>query len=170
MRLKQLDLWILTGAIVLSVLAVSLHVREVVRTGVAQPPVYAASGRGGDAYPTVGGFVVEVDSTGTALRAGDRLLSVGSHDLAGRGYLGFLGLALQEAGSDLRVPVVYERGGRRLETEMRLRPFAVSWLRVPFLVSMLPLMILTLLRRPGDSYARLSVVAFTGLTVGEAIF
>ncbi len=170
MRVDRTDLWILGLVLPLAVAALALHVREVVRTGLAQPPVFASPGPGPDALPFVGGFTQEVDSSGTELRPGDRLLAVGEHDLRGRGYLGFMGLAFEAADDDLRVPVRYERDGQPGETSMRLRAFAVPWLRVPFLVGMLAILVPILLQRPGDPFARLGVLAMASMAIGESIF
>ena len=59
------------------------------------------------------------------LRPGDRLVRVGNADLHGIGTLGFLGLAQEEAGRDISVPLVFERNGERLETSLALAPVSI---------------------------------------------
>ena len=96
----------------------ALHVREVVRTGLAQPPVFATP-PGEDGYPRVGGHPLEVETRGSGLEVGDRLVSVGGEDLKGRGYLGFMGIALEKAGLSRRTSLVFERDGVAHETTAR---------------------------------------------------
>jgi hypothetical protein len=161
--------WIFFGLFPLALLALSLHVREVVRTGLAQPPVYAAPGAGPDAYPSVGGETVEVSGT-HELEVGDRLISLGGRDLRGAGYLEFMGVAFEQAGSALHAPLVYERDGVRRETELRLTPYVFPWLRIPFLSMMLLLVALALARRPDDRFIQLTAASFASFVIGEAIF
>ena len=71
----------------------ALHLREVVRTGFAQPPLFAAPPGTGETHPTVGGFRIERARPETGLEVGDRLIRIGDEDLAGRGYFGFDALA-----------------------------------------------------------------------------
>jgi signal transduction histidine kinase len=160
--------WILFGLFPLAFLVLGLHVREVVRTGLAQPPVYA-SPMGAGAYPIVGGMTVETRGH-TELQVGDRLIRIGDRDLRGAGYLAFMGSAFEQAGADLRAPVVYERQGERRGTVLELTPFTVPWLRVPFLAMMLVLVGLMLVRRPDESLIQLAGAAFATLVIGESVF
>jgi signal transduction histidine kinase len=161
--------WIFFGLFPLALLALSLHVREVVRSGLAQPPVYAAPGAGPEAYPSVGGDTVEVRGR-HELAVGDLLISLGGRDLRGAGYLEFMGVAFEQAGSALRAPLVYERAGVRRETELQLTPYVAPWLRIPFLSMMLLLVAFALARRPGDRFIQLTAASFATFVIGEAIF
>lgn len=146
-----------------------LHVREVARTGLAQPPVYAVSGMHTADYPTVGGTTAEV-SGAHDLESGDRLIRVGEIDLAGKGYLGFMGAAFSAAGDSLSATLTFERAGRQQITELRLVPYSVPWLRIPFLATMLLLVTLLLFQRPNDPFVRLSTITFAAVVFGESIF
>ncbi|MFK7898524.1 MAG: hybrid sensor histidine kinase/response regulator [Myxococcota bacterium] len=153
----------------LALIVLLLHVREVSRTGLAQPPIYAAFGAGQAAYPIVGGSTVEVSGE-HPLEVGDRLIRIGETDLQGQGYLGFMGAAFAAAGESRVAPLVYERGGERRETMLQLAPFSVPWLRIPFLATMLTLVTVLLLRRPNDPFIHQSAATFSAVVFGEAIF
>ena len=161
--------WILFALLPLAALMLGLHLREVVRTGIALPPVYAVPGDGEDAYPLVGGEMIEVRGQHT-LEVGDRLIRVGGIDLAGAGYLGFMGAAFEAAGATGRTTLVAERAGERFETTLQLTPHPVPWMRVPFLAMMLGLVTLVLLQRPDDPFIQWMAVTFASVVIGESIF
>lgn len=160
--------WAIAGLLIVAVGFLALHVREVARTGLAQPPVFAAP-TGAQSYPVVAGRTVETSGR-TDLEVGDVLVRVGDVDLEGAGYLGFMGHAFAEADRAGRVPVVYERAGARGETILELAPFAFPWLRVPFLSMMLLLVGLMLWRRPEMGFVQLTSVTFAAVVIGESIF
>ncbi len=161
--------WILLILIPLAVVALGLHTREVARTGLAQPPVYAVPGESDMDYPLVGGTTIEVAGVHD-LEVGDRLVRIGDRDLRGYGHLGFLGASFEEADSAGRAPVVFERDGVRMQSVLELTPFSVPWLRIPFLSIMLLLMTLILVQRAEDAFVRWSAITFATVVVGEAIF
>jgi hypothetical protein len=84
----------------------------------------------GESYPALtGAFITQFygasDPLATAgLRAGDLLVRVGDADLLGVGNVGFYARALEEAGSDSSVPVVFERDGVRRRTSLPLAPIS----------------------------------------------
>lgn len=166
----RLQIWLLFGLLPVAALCVSLHIREVVRTGLWQTPVYAVPGEGPRAYPLVGGETAEVLGARHDLRPGDVLLRIGERDLAGHGHLGFLGRAYEEVDGAGRAPLEIERDGRRLRTTLEMAPFAFPWLRVPFLVLTLAIAALLAWRRREDPGARQMALALTALVIGEAIF
>ena len=90
----------------------------------------AASGEPGG-HPIVTGFVAWLDAHRSGLRPGDRLLRLGSAELAGLGPLGFFATVPVEAGRDGFVPIVYERAGERATAMLPLGSLAVVWPVLP---------------------------------------
>jgi signal transduction histidine kinase len=168
-RYSTLDKLLLLVWLPIVVFLLALHVREVMRTGLAQPPVFATP-PGDDGYPRVGGYPLEVETRGSGLEVGDKLVSVGGEDLRGRGYLGFMGIALEKAGISRRAPLVFEREGVRHETQLEMRPFAVPWLRVPFLVMWTLVAALLLLRSPRTPVVQRGAIAIGGVMICQALF
>jgi hypothetical protein len=64
-RYSTLDKLLLLVWLPIVVFLLALHMREVVRTGLAQPPVFATP-PGEDGYPRVGGFPLEVETRAQA--------------------------------------------------------------------------------------------------------
>lgn len=114
-RRGRLLFWGLTP---LALVAFGLHVHEVARSGLAQLPVWALRDPDGG-YPRVGGYRVETDSSGSGLLPGDRLLSVGTTDLRGAGFIGFDAAALAATGPLGEARLVFERDGVRTEGSIR---------------------------------------------------
>ena len=112
-RLATLDRVLLATLVPLWIAVFALHVRQVVLTGLAEPPVYAWASREPDGYPTVGAFRPELHGRSVGLEIGDRLLRVGDVDLRGAGYLRFYAATLAETDAALQVPVVFERDGEQ---------------------------------------------------------
>ncbi|HEX5066053.1 MAG TPA: ATP-binding protein [Myxococcota bacterium] len=168
-RYTVLDRWLIFGLLPVIFLGLGLHVRQVLRTGLAMPPVFATP-PGDDGYPRVGGHPLEVETGGTGLEVGDRLIRVGEVDLRGRGYMGFMAIALEQAGLGLRAPLVYERDGQRVETTLEMRRMAIPWLRVPFLTGVALSMLLLLIRRPDTPLLQRGCIAMGLLVIGESIF
>jgi signal transduction histidine kinase len=168
-RYTTLDRWLIFGLLPVVFLALGLHVRQVIRTGLALPPVFATP-PGDDGYPRVGGHPLEIETGGTGLEIGDTLIRVGDADLRGHGYMGFMGIALEQAGLGLRAPLVFLRDGRRLETVLEMRRMEIPWLRVPFLTGVALSMLLLLIKRPDTPLLQRGCVAVGGLVVGESIF
>jgi signal transduction histidine kinase len=164
-----LDRWLIFGLLPVVFLALGLHARQAVLTGLALPPVFATP-PGDDGYPRVGGYPLEIETAGSGLEVGDRLIRIGDEDLRGRGYAGFMALALEQAGLSLRAPLVFERDGQRLETTLEMRRMGNPWLRVPFLAGVALSMLLLLIRRPGTPLLQRGCVACGALVICESIF
>lgn len=156
--------------VMISLAAIGLHVREVLRTGLWQPPVYAVPGPGADAYPIIGGDTLEIDAGEHGLRPGDRLVKVGERDLRGHGYLGFLGRSYEEADAAGVVSLTLERNGEQRAAQFALSPPTVPWLRVPFLTMIWLLIAFLAWQRPRDAGANAAILAFGSVIVGEAVF
>jgi signal transduction histidine kinase len=167
--LGVLDGLLLATLLPVCVVALALHVREIVRTGLAQPPVFAV-GRGGDAYPVVGGERYESVERGSTLRAGDRLIRLGDEDLRGVGHIGFDAIALEKAGRGLSVPLVYERDGRRHQLDLELRSRPLPWSRLPPMLGMVVITTILLLRSGGAPGARRLFLAFLSLAIMQSVF
>jgi len=168
-RYSTLDKLLLMVWLPIVACMLALHVREVVRTGLAQPPVFATP-PGEDGYPRVGGYPLEVETRGSGLEVGDRLLSVGGEDLKGRGYLGFMGIALEKAGLSRRTSLIFERGGVTRETMLEVRPLAVPWHRVPFLAMWAFAAAMMLLRCPRTPVVQHGALAIGGVVLCESLF
>lgn len=169
-RWTHIDRLLLLGLLPLFVLCFSLHVREVLRTGLAQPPVFAIPGIDSDAYPTVGGLRLERGIDWNDLRVGDRLIRIGDVDLRGVGYAGFDAITLEQAGLGLIVPLIFERGGERHVLQLRMSQYAQPWFRVPFLLSFVLVGLLILLRAPGSRQAQAVFAGLVSFAVAECHF
>src|SRR5262245_45536258 len=137
----------------------ALHVRQVVLTGLAEPPVYVWAAREPDGYPVVGAFRPELHAETVGLRIGDRLVRVGDVDLRGTGYLRVYATMLAEADDTLRVPVVFVRDGQQHTLSLALRRPAIAWYWIPALLGTAVTAVLVLLRAPDVEQARLYFVA-----------
>ena len=146
-----------------------LHLREVRRTGLAQPPVFATY-RGADAYPAVGGVRLERGADWAGLELGDRLIQVGDSDLRGTGYVGFDALALAAAGARGQAPLVFERLGQRSTIQLAMQRSAMPWYRVPFLLAFVSVAALVLWISPGSPRARLMFAGFVAFASVESPF
>lgn len=168
-RLETTDKLLLAALLPLWLVCFTLHVREVARTGIALPPVFA-SPQGRDAYPIVGGFHLERDHQGTGLRVGDRLIRVGETDLRGMGDIGFVGYAVENAGKDLRVPLLIERNGKRRQMQLELTPFPVPWFRIPVVLGLVALAVSVRLRARPTPSNRLAFVGAMVLAIAQSPF
>jgi signal transduction histidine kinase len=168
-RLSATDRLLLGGLLPLYLVAVVLHGLEVARSGLAQLPVYVTPARDGG-YPTVGGYRIETDPSGSGLELGDRLVRVGDADLRGAGFLRFDAIALARTTPDRPTRLVFERGGAQHEVLLRARPHAHPWFRIPTLVMILAVCALVLLRGPGTRSSRLFVAAFGSYGLVQAQF
>lgn len=169
-RLGLIDKWLLGTLLPIWLICFTLHVRQVARTGLALPPVFAAPARGADDYPHVGGLRPGTFISDPGLQVGDRLLRVGDADLRGVGYIGFYAAALAQSGTHLSVPVEFERAGQRALIALPLSRAPLPWFRVPALLAIVFTCILVLLRAAPSSHARLFFAAFMSLVILETPF
>ncbi len=168
-RLEKTDKLLLATLLPLLAVCFTLHVREIVRTGIAAAPVFVVPGP--DGYPLVGGLRLERKITWNGLEPGDRLIELGDADLRGVGYLQFDGVASEQArGSDLTTALVFERDGERRTTELQLHPYRVPWFRVPLILSWVGVATLILLSSPGTLQTRLLFASFASFSVLMASF
>jgi signal transduction histidine kinase len=158
-RLAAIDKILLATLVPLWITVFALHVRQVVLTGLAEPPVYAWASREPDGFPIVGAFRPELHAGNVGLEVGDRLVRVGDVDLRGAGYLRFYAATLAQADDSLRVPVVFERDGERRTLMLTLRRPAIAWYWIPALLGTAVTAVLVLLRAPDVQQARLFFVA-----------
>lgn len=149
--------------------AAGLHAWEVVRSGFAQLPVYAAPSRDGTGYPVVGGYRFETDDRDTVLRPGDRLLQIGDRDLHGVGAIGFEAIGLAAAGPRGEVPLRFERDGVQHTTSLPAVPRPLPWNRLPnaFLIAVCALV---LLRGSGSRDAQRFMAAFSAYAIVQLQF
>ncbi|MDJ0865297.1 MAG: hybrid sensor histidine kinase/response regulator [Myxococcota bacterium] len=170
MRPANVDKLLLATLLPAFGLALGLHVKENLRTGRAQPPVFAVPAPGGDGYPIVGGARIERQVRWNGLEVGDRLIRVGDEDLRGVGYIGFEAIALEQGGAAAEAPLVFERDGVRHETVLRMSSLRNPWHRLPFLAGFVLLSVLVLLRSPGNRQAQLLFAGFVGFAILETPF
>lgn len=153
-RRHTTDWLIVTGLFAIFLLSVGLHVREIGRTSLALPPVFAVNVLGGDGIPIVGGLRLERSADWNGLRHGDRLIRVGETSLEGVTYVGFDAIVMEEAGTRGQIPLVFERDGVRGEVDLRMRPYPKPWSRLPLMLALALVATLVLLRAPGTRSAR----------------
>ena len=151
-------------------LVFSLHVREVVRTGIVQPPFFAAPPSESGGYPSVGGPRLEHGVDRSGLQLGDLLIRAGGTDLRGAGYMGFDAIVIEEAGVAATTPLVYERDGVRRTTELELKPYPAPWMRIPFLLGSAIVGTIVLLSAPRSRHSRLAFFAMLCTAIFELHF
>ncbi len=154
----------------LFLMCMALHLREMRRTGLAQPPVFAAPTWSGDRYPVVGGLRLERGASWNELHPGDVLIRIGEIDLSGKGYLSFDAIALEQAGTELRTSVVYERDGILHEGQLQMLSYRRPWLRVPALFASAITALMVLMRSQGSVQSRRFFIAFMGLAILQTSF
>lgn len=168
-RFTQTDRWLLWAFLPLCALVLTLHVREVIRTGLAHPPIFVRPPAAAD-YPVVGGQRRERGMTWNDLQVGDRLIQVGDVDLRGVGYIGFDAIALEQAGTALRTPLVFEREGERHQIDLLMSAHTIPWFRLPSIVFLLGTALLVLLRSPGSRQSQLFFAAAAASVIFQAPF
>src|SRR5881409_713304 len=162
-RLKALDVLLLLVLLPAWGAALALHVRQIYRGRLAWVGVFVAAPATRTEHPTVRGFWPGTDGAASGLLVGDRLLRAGGADLRGIGPVGFVARAASEADAALRVPIVYERDGRRQEATLQLTPARYPWRILPLVVSLVGAGALVLLRVPDAPIGRpffLAALAF----------
>jgi len=155
----QPDKLLLSLLLPLWLVCLGFHLKEIARTGFAEPPIYAARAAEPAGYPTVGGFRIERGRGGDGLRTGDRLIRVGATDLRGVGYLSFDAIALDEAGLSLETPLVFERAGQQRTAALKMLPSGLTFYRVVPVAAWVLVATLILLRGRGASNPRLLFAA-----------
>jgi len=168
-RLGLQDRLLLGTLLPLWIVFACLHAKEAVRTGLAEPPVYAAPSHESDGYPRIGGFRLERGRGGEALEVGDRLLSIGGVDLRGAGYLSFDAIALAVAGDSLRAPLVFERNGEVHTVELAMLQYDIPWFLIAPLLTAVVVSLLVLLRSPSRE-SRLLYVSVMSIALLETPF
>ena len=78
-------------------------------------PLYVAGAGTEEGYPVVTGFPPYVRGAQSGLEVGDRLLELDGVDLRGVGAASFFALYFEVAGSRVELPIVYQRGGTKVE-------------------------------------------------------
>jgi signal transduction histidine kinase len=165
LKLARSDKLLLAALLPIFGICFALHVREIRRTGLVQPPVFAVPGPGADAWPRVGGLRLERRAGWGELAPGDVLIRVGTADLRGVGHVGFDAIALEQAGAALETELEYERDGRRQTVPLRMLPYPLPWFRIPLLLSFVAAGVLILSRAPGSRDARLLFAAFMSFAI-----
>lgn len=164
MRLEARDRLLLLLFVPLVLGVGALHVKEIRRTGIPQPPVFAVPSHDGG-YPTVGSVRLERGSDRGQLRVGDELRRIGDVDLRGVGYIGFDAIALEQAGTQLVAPLVYGRDGETHEVEMRMVPYQRPWHRLPGAIGLALIATAVLLRSRNRGEARRFFVGAMSIVV-----
>jgi signal transduction histidine kinase/CheY-like chemotaxis protein len=167
-RLGLRDKLLLATLLPVWLVCFALHVKEVVRTGLAGVPVYAVPASGSP-YPIVGGRWLERGRGSDDVEVGDRLIRVGRSDLAGVGHIGFEAIVLDEAGGSHSVPLVIERAGKRLEVELQILSHAFPWFRAVPIAAIVLVCVLILLRAPSLDSRRM-FAAFMAIAILETQF
>jgi hypothetical protein len=169
-RLGPLDGLLLATLLPVWVLTFGLHVREVVRSELAQPAFFVSMPEHSGAYPRVRGFRIEQPGGTGDLQIGDRLIRLGDVDLRGFGNIGVDAVAIAQAGVDRRFPLVFERDGRAVRTEASLAASPVPWMRIPVLFGAALVAVVVLLRATRSARPRLLYLAFMVMAIAETPF
>ena len=159
-RLGTFDRLLLGTLLPIWLAVLGLHVKEVLRTGLAEPPIYASPTPQSE-YPKVGGFRLERGRGGAGLEVGDLLIRVGDEDLSGVGYLGFDAIALERAGTAGSAPLVLERDGERFEVRLEMLSHEFPWFRAIPITALVLVCVLILLRAPSAGSRLLFGVAMS---------
>lgn len=169
-RLGPLDKLLLWTLLPVWVVCFSLHLKELVRTGLAQVPVYVTPAPSADDYPTVASFHLESQGQTSGFELGDRVLRIGEIDLRGVGFVDFNAVTLEQAGAARRVNVEVERNGARQRIALTVPTLALPWWRIPLLLATLVAATGVLLRSARPDTARLFFAAMLMLAVLETPF
>ncbi len=172
MRARKLQTdWILAISLsALFLMSATLHIREIGRTRLALPPVFAVLEFGGDGVPIVGGLRLERSADWNGLEYGDRLIRVGETSLEGVSYAAFDAIVMAEAGSASSVPLVYERDGQRFVVDLQMQAYAQPWSRLPLMAALALVATFVLLRAPGTRHARLFFASIMLIAAAELPF
>jgi class 3 adenylate cyclase len=169
-KMGRTDKLLLATLLPLWIVCLAFHVKEVVRTGFAEPPIYAAPAANSGGHPTVGGFRRERGRGGDELQVGDRLLRIGDTDLRGVGYFGFDAIALDEAGTAMKAPLVFERDGTQHTVSFEMLSSGFPWYRVVPILSWVVVCSLILIRAAGSMRSRLLFAACLSIAILETQF
>ncbi len=148
----------------------ALHVREVFRTGLAEPIAYVAPPSDPSSYPVIAGFDLDRGSDPSGLELNDRVLQVGEADLRGKGFIAFEALAIEQANGRPSVLLRYERDGEHRTTQLALVPAPIAWARIPTQLAAALVSVLILIRAPDRRQGRWLFVAILGLLIHQAPF
>ncbi|MCZ6465204.1 MAG: hypothetical protein O7A09_12790, partial [Proteobacteria bacterium] len=134
-RLAPLDKALVLILVPLWVVCFTLSVRTQVRGGGWLAGV-GLSVEDSESYPALSGqFSRLINSSDplaeAGLRAGDRLIRLGDADLRGLGTLGFTAHSIEQGRRGLRLPLIFERDGKRLETSLRTAPVSLNLPMMP---------------------------------------
>ncbi|MBW2314903.1 MAG: adenylate/guanylate cyclase domain-containing protein [Deltaproteobacteria bacterium] len=144
-----------------------------VRSALLGTPIsslYVAASPEVGGHPTVKGFVPWLDAERSGLRPGDRLLRLGSADLAGVGAFGFFATVPVEANRDQTVPVVYERSGERATTVLPLGSLAVARPALPASLAFFAAALLLFVRARSSAMGRAFSWAFFAAAIAFASY
>ena len=124
-RLAPLDKALVLILVPLWIVCLTLTVRTQVRGG--GKVLLGVSVEDSGSYPVLTGqfsrvFHASDPLAEAGLRAADRLIKLGGADLLGANSIDVFVRSIEQGGRDLRVPLVFERDGERLETSLRLVP------------------------------------------------
>ena len=164
------DRWLLCTLLPLALVALGLHVREIVRSGLAEPVFYVSAPDPPGEHPRISGFRRDLVALPSELRVGDRLLRLGRVDVAGRGHFGIDAVALAEASPEGGLDLVYDRDGAVHETHVELGRASVPWARLPPMIAMLAVCVFVLVRSRAGAPARLLFVAFVSAVIFQSQF
>lgn len=147
-RLGPLDSGLIVTLAAVWLVAFALHLRQVVTGRLAWVPVFVSGPGAGERYPTLKGVWSGSEGALHGLSSGDRLLRVGAASLEGVGPIGFVARVYAQAGSDLAVPVEFERAGVVGEGTLALAPVGHPWRIAPVVTAMAVTGVLVFLRVP----------------------
>jgi class 3 adenylate cyclase len=156
-RLLTHDKWILGGSVLVFGACLVLHVSQIVRGGFAWIPVTVQAEGPGEA-PILRSFWGDAEASPASLQVGDRLLSVGDEDLAGKNPISFAMAVYRQTPQGEPARFRVERGGTVHSLEVRLLKVFFPW-RLTLLVVALWASGILAYYRAGGGAARLYFLA-----------
>ncbi len=159
-RLKARDVLLLSTLVPLVTIALGLHFKEAVRTGLAKPPLFVTAPAAGEDPHIRGVFVGRAEAVREAgLQIGDRLQRVGGRDVRGLGHIGIEALMLERGAAEGSVAIRYERAGRTHETVVALVGARVPGGLVPTILVSAFVAFVILVRAPSVELGRRTFLA-----------
>lgn len=163
-RLRAVDQITLAILVPLWLLCFALCLRSAALR-ISYSSLYVSAAPEPDGYPVLVGFWPHLHARQSGLEIGDRLVRLGSLDLRGVGPVGFAVRVTEEAGSAERLPLVFEREGRRNEASVALGSYDVMWPLLVVSLAFAVTAILLLVRSPEAGAVRAAFHAYMCLAI-----
>jgi class 3 adenylate cyclase len=152
-RLRAADRVLLLLVFAIWAAGFALHVERLTTGRIGWVPAAFASAQAGEP-PRVLEVWPQAASASGALRAGDRVLSVGGSDVRGSTRESLIGRLFAEADGELRVALRVERAGAEQEAALKLEPVPLPWRTAALSLAFAAIGVLAFRRARGSPAAR----------------